>query len=279
MLWRLPTEANAVPLSWEGDVPPALLWGYSVFTTFRWPLQQHRLASHVQRLQAHANALGMDFPWTLETIQESLSNLYSETETVIRLTVLPQDVREEVLFAPHPLPAYLLTSRRPAPPEDRRPLQVEVASYTRPMPQFKHGNYLNDMYHYRLARQKGLDEVLRVNEGGKIAEAAMANVFFMDDHGLWTPQPEADGCLAGITRTEVITLARTHGIPVQEKALTWEQARSMQGAFLTNAVRGLRRVQALLPSEGPLFHLVGSRQVNQWFQTLERGYANLEKGD
>jgi branched-subunit amino acid aminotransferase/4-amino-4-deoxychorismate lyase len=220
----------------------------------------------------------MDFPWTLETIQESLSHLYSDTETVIRLTVLPQDVREETLSKPHPLPAHLWASCRPLPPESSTPLQVQVVSYTRPMPQFKHGNYLSDMYHYRQARQNGLDEVLRLNEAGHIVEAAMANVFWINEQGLWTPQPERDGCLPGITRAEVISIANTLGVPVQEKALTPKQVQAMQGGFLTNAVGGLRKLQALAPPSAKTpVALEWPQSAEVLFQTLKHAYLELRK--
>ena len=67
---------------------------------------------------------------------------------------------------------------------------------------------------------------------GNIAEATGANIFFKDKEGnLHTPVP--DSFLDGITRREVIKIAKGKGIKVVERKIKTEEMKSFVGCFLT----------------------------------------------
>ena len=82
------------------------------------------------------------------------------------------------------------------------------------------------------AEGKGFNDSLMLDHEGNIAEATGANIFFKDKEGnLHTPVP--DSFLDGITRREVIKIAKGKGIKVVERKIKTEEMKSFVGCFLT----------------------------------------------
>ena len=82
------------------------------------------------------------------------------------------------------------------------------------------------------AEAKGFTDSLMLDHEGYIAEATGANVFFKNEAGeLHTPTP--DSFLDGITRREVIKIAKSKGIKIIERKIKPEEMESFVGCFLT----------------------------------------------
>ena len=82
------------------------------------------------------------------------------------------------------------------------------------------------------AESKGFTDSLMLDHEGNIAEATGANIFFKTKDGeLHTPIP--DSFLDGITRREVIKIAKSLGIKVIEKKIKPEEMSKFTGCFLT----------------------------------------------
>lgn len=99
-------------------------------------------------------------------------------------------------------------------------LSLLTSSYRRPSPDvqdvaIKTLNYLGSVLAKQEARQRGGDEALLLNQSGRVAEAAVANVFALRGRALLTP-PALDGCLEGINRGAVPELGRELGFSVSE---------------------------------------------------------------
>ena len=88
---------------------------------------------------------------------------------------------------------------------------------------------------YAEAKSKGYDEALILNAKGYLAEASRSNIFFVVKAELWTPAL-ACGCLRGITRKVVITIARRMGMKVRTIPIKPEALGYAQEAFLTNSL-------------------------------------------
>src|ERR1700722_416178 len=71
------------------------------------------------------------------------------------------------------------------------------------------------------AQEQGFDEVILLNEHGRIAECTSANIFAVTGGEIFTP-PVSEGCLPGITREVLIEAVRVPGIHIAEKSLTLE---------------------------------------------------------
>ena len=82
------------------------------------------------------------------------------------------------------------------------------------------------------AEAKGFTDSLMLDHEGNVAEATGANVFFKNQNGeLHTPTP--DSFLDGITRREVIKIAKSKGIKVVERKIKPEEMKNFVGCFLT----------------------------------------------
>lgn len=87
----------------------------------------------------------------------------------------------------------------------------------------------------RLARERGFDEVLFLNEDGNITEGAITNFFVERDGKLFTP-PLGDGVLPGVLR------AHLHP---EERSLKLDDLLSTDRLYLGNSVRGMLPIRYL----------------------------------
>jgi branched-chain amino acid aminotransferase len=94
------------------------------------------------------------------------------------------------------------------------------------------------------AQEQGLDEVLLLNEFGRVAECTSANVFAVFGQQVVTP-PLSDGCLPGITREVLLEAIVVPGIQIAERGLTVEDLHRADEVFITSSTRGLLRVQEI----------------------------------
>ena len=85
---------------------------------------------------------------------------------------------------------------------------------------------------YQEALDKGFFECAFVRNG-VITECSHSNIFFVT-RGILFTHPESGYILPGITRKNIIRVARKTGIPVIEEAVTEKMLRNMQEAFITN---------------------------------------------
>lgn len=94
------------------------------------------------------------------------------------------------------------------------------------------------------AHQKGLDEVVLLNEHGDVAECTSANIFAAVGGQVWTP-PVASGCLPGITRAILLGEIHAPGIQVAEKKLSPADLQNADEVFITSTTRNLLPVREI----------------------------------
>lgn len=91
---------------------------------------------------------------------------------------------------------------------------------------------------YQQAVGQGFDDALLINKQGHIFESTKANVLVLIDDQLFTP-PLSSGCLAGITRQQMIEMGRSLQMNVKEKNITLAMLKKAKGIYLTNSLFGL----------------------------------------
>jgi branched-subunit amino acid aminotransferase/4-amino-4-deoxychorismate lyase len=257
--WQLLPGHQAIePLS---NFPTALLYGYSVYTTFRYPLEERWLQAHFTRLRGNAETLGLSLVVSDEAMAEAVRRVGLEQaeEVVIRLTVFPElaDFTELLGETAVQLPSRLLLSSRKAPGLEalQKSVRLKTVEYERPLATVKHGGLAEPFYLRRQAIAEGYDDVLFVNRHGHITEASTSNIFFFNEHELATPDPVRDGCLSGITRERVLEkVIESQGdslIQLINSPLHWNEIDAWAGAFLVNAVTGIRLVNAINDRDYP----------------------------
>jgi branched-chain amino acid aminotransferase len=93
------------------------------------------------------------------------------------------------------------------------------------------------------ARDQQLDDCILLNHHGNIIEATASNLFAVKNGVLYTC-PLTEGCVAGVMRAEVMSLAQANRIAVYEVPLPMSVLLNSDEVFLTNAVRGIQWVGA-----------------------------------
>ena len=94
------------------------------------------------------------------------------------------------------------------------------------------------------AHERGLDEVVLLNEHGDVAECTSANIFASTGGQVWTP-PVSSGCLPGITRELLLGEIHVPGIRIAEKKLTPAELEGADEVFITSTTRNLLPVNEI----------------------------------
>ena len=83
----------------------------------------------------------------------------------------------------------------------------------------------------------GADEALMLDPHGMVATCNSTHFFVVSGGEVWTSS--GSYCLAGITRANIITLCRRHGIPVFERDFSLFDVYSAEEAFVTGTFAGI----------------------------------------
>lgn len=89
------------------------------------------------------------------------------------------------------------------------------------------------------AKQHGFNEVLLLNQYGRVADSTIANVCMVHHKTIYTP-PLTEGGVCGVMRKHL--LRSELPFKMEEKPLTVEDLENADEIFLTNAIQGIRWV-------------------------------------
>jgi D-alanine transaminase len=115
---------------------------------------------------------------------------------------------------------------------------------------------------YQEAHDQGFAEVCFVRNGF-VTEGAHSNIFFVRDETLYT-HPGNNDILSGITRKNIISVARTNDISVVEEAVAADMIPYMNEAFISNTtgeIVPVTRISEQVIGEGTPGHLTRKLQV------------------
>jgi len=102
----------------------------------------------------------------------------------------------------------------------------------------KSGNYLLYILAAQYARKQGLDDCLVLNSRERLADATIANLFYIRDSVFYTP-PLSEGVVDGVMRRHLLEALPGAGYAVVEQPVTVPDLMDADEVFLTNAVRGI----------------------------------------
>ncbi|HLA92904.1 MAG TPA: branched-chain-amino-acid transaminase, partial [Actinomycetota bacterium] len=114
------------------------------------------------------------------------------------------------------------------------------------------GQYINSVLAKVESLKAGYDEAIMLNEAGFITDGSGENVFIVRDGALTTPPIQA-GCLDGITRGTIITIARDLGYEVREDNLVRTDLYNAEECFFTGTaaeITPIREVDDRVVGEG-----------------------------
>jgi branched-chain amino acid aminotransferase len=241
-----------------------------------------RLTDHIQRLFDSAKLIMMTIPYTRDEIVEACKLTVRESGLdscyvrpiaflgygEIGLNPLPCPV--EVSIAVWPWGSYLGDESL------ETGVRVQVSSWRRMDPNMNPvaakgtGIYINSSLAKVEAVKAGYDEAIMLNTHGFVAECTGENVFIVKDGVLMTP-PTSSGALAGITRDSIMTIARDHGIPVEERQLLRHDLYLADEAFLTGTAAEVVPIRSVDDRE------IGNR--GEITRTLQETYFGAVRGE
>lgn len=227
------------------------LYGDSVFEALRtYGGEPFELSAHLARLENSAALAKISMPLTLADFEAEVRRGLALTrfdESYVRILLTRGRGRELGLSmseAQAPLRVVLiLPLRAPSATTYERGIAAIIYRTQRVgdgtlASGAKLGNYLLSVLALDAARAAGAEEALLADHQGSVLEGTTSNVFCLFDGTLVTP-PVSVGILAGITRKEVIQVARQIGQPIVERPLLAEELGLAQEVFVSSSIREL----------------------------------------
>lgn len=97
---------------------------------------------------------------------------------------------------------------------------------------------------YEEAHERGLDELILLNERGEVSECTSANIFAIQGDQILTP-PLSSGCLPGVTRAILLEEIRLPGISASEKIIMPKDLEQADQVFISSSTRDFLPVSSI----------------------------------
>ena len=238
-----------------------------------------KLEEHTKRLFYSAERMGIKVPYTEEEINEAskkIINIQKVQNGYVRpiiwrgsemMAISAQKNKIHVAIATWEWGSYF------DPKLKLKGIKLNISNWRRPAPNTipwdtkAAGLYMICTLSKHEAEAQGFTDSLMLDHEGNIAEATGANVFFKDKLGeIHTPIP--DSFLDGITRREVIKIAKTKGVRVNERKIKPEEMKNFVGCFLTGTAAEVTPVSQIAEYEFEVCDLI--KDLNDSYQTIVR---------
>jgi branched-subunit amino acid aminotransferase/4-amino-4-deoxychorismate lyase len=221
----LPVSQAVVPLA---DIHYG--YGFGVYETIRLAGGKPRFAeAHCRRLMESAKIIGLEHIFTPGTVEKNIMDL------IIKNKVENCNIKILLNGGATPEKASLnILCLNPSYP-DRQLYRHGAPTITRelerPSPHAKTLNMLPSYLARRDAKAAGAYEALLVNREGCLTEGTSTNLFALKDKTITGP-PE-DQILPGVTRANMLKIAKDNGFTVKEKELKLAGIEQYDNLFLT----------------------------------------------
>ncbi len=209
------------------------------------------LRDHITRLKLGMTVLRMNLPaeFNTENIHELIMQLLKHNTHApnarIRLTVFRN---EGGYYSPETNDiSFLIESEEVQGPYElnQKGFWVDVyADLKKPLNKLanlKTGNALLYVMAGLAKQSMKLDECFLINDTGAICESISSNVFIVKNGTLYTP-PLTEGCVAGVMRKQIMSLATQNKILTFESPITINTLMNGDEVFLTNSIKGIQWV-------------------------------------
>jgi branched-chain amino acid aminotransferase len=231
-----------------------------------------RLEDHVRRLFRSAHIYQMEVPFTPDEIARAIKDTVAANGlSACEMGLNPLLAPVNVSIAVWAWGAYLGEEGL------ENGVRVKISSWKRndhnilPPAAKATGQYINSALAKVEALEGGYDEAIMLNIHGYVTDGTGENVFVVKDGALFTP-PLSAGCLDGITRDSVMTIARDLGYDVTEREVVRADLYTSDEAFFTGTAAEVcpirevddRRVGA--NGRGPI-----TKEIQQTFCAAARG--------
>jgi branched-subunit amino acid aminotransferase/4-amino-4-deoxychorismate lyase len=200
-----------------------------------------------------ADFLKIKCPFTPKELQDFAGQLIGQNqmpEAVLRVTLTRGPGERGYTPQIDSQPTVVMTLHTAPPMDVENPVQWRLitSSYRipagDPLSSFKTANKLVHIMARMEAVEKDADEALLVNTNGEVAETASGNLFWVYQDNICTV-PTGCGVLPGITRSVVLEICQTLGLPVNKCVIKPKALRNSEGIFITQSALGIVPVATL----------------------------------
>ena len=238
-----------------------------------------KLEEHTKRLVYSANRMGIKVPYTENEINEAckkIINIQKVQNGYVRpiiwrgcemMAISAQKNKIHVAIATWEWGSYF------DPKLKLKGIKLNISNWRRPAPNTipwdtkAAGLYMICTLSKHEAEAQGFTDSLMLDHEGNIAEATGANIFFKNKSGeLHTPTP--DSFLDGITRREVIKIAKSKGVKVFERKIKPEEMKNFVGCFLTGTAAEVTPVSQISEYKFEVCDLI--KDLNESYQSVVR---------
>ena len=238
-----------------------------------------KLEEHTERLFYSAERMGINVPYTQTEINDAckkIVNIQKVQNGYVRpliwrgsemMAISAQKNKIHVALATWEWGSYF------DPKLKLNGIKLNISKWRRPAPNTipwdtkASGLYMICTLSKHEAEAQGFTDSLMLDYEGNIAEATGANVFFKKQSGeLHTPIP--DSFLDGITRREVIKIAKAKGINVLERKIKPEEMKDFTGCFLTGTAAEVTPVSQIAEYNFKVCSVITG--LNESYQNLVR---------
>ena len=232
----------------------AFLYGDAVFETFKIVDSKVLfLEDHYFRLMSSMRVIRMEIPmnFTMEYFEELILELVIvkkiQTSARARITIFRNDggyylpktntvsflVNAETLLDP----LYLLDKK-----EYVVDLYTDFYIPRQLLSSIKTTNKILNVTASIYADENGLDNCILLNDSKNVVEALQGNIFMLKGAKLVTP-PVSEGCLNGIMRKQILSLARKmENLEVVEEVISPFDLQKADELFITNVIKGIQPI-------------------------------------
>ncbi len=222
----LPADQATVPLS-----RVEYSYGFGVYESIRVSKGKiFFLNEHCRRLMESAEVIGLGHTYTIEFVTNSIRELIKRNEAeTCNLKILLIGGRTD---ADATLDILCLNPLFPDRKLYTQGTSCTTYNYEREFPHAKTLNMLSSYIAYREAAKAGGYDALLINRRGYITEGTRTNFFAIKDMTLVSPKEE--DILLGVTRDNVLKVARQNGFEIQEQDISLDDLTNYDGCFLTS---------------------------------------------
>ena len=232
----------------------AFLYGDAVFETIKIVKSKILfLEDHYFRLMSSMRIVRMEIPmnFTMEHLEEQIFTLVKakrlENSARARITIyrndggyyLPQNNTVSYLIAVEGLEntPYSIIQK-----EYVVDLYTDFYVTKQLLSSIKTTNKILNITASIYASENDLDNCLLLNDSKNVIEALQGNIFMLKGNTLVTP-PVSEGCLNGVMRKQVLSLARTiDNLEVVEDVISPFDLQKADELFITNVIKGIQPI-------------------------------------
>ncbi len=207
-----------------------------------------KLIEHIARLIQSAELIGIKSPYSSDEIQNNI-NILLQKNNIVNGYIRPLIWRGAETMKIDGLSCSInvaITAWTSSMQEENRAFSLCEAPFRKiGMPFLPSQTKCSTTYTMatlckQYAIENGFDDVVMLDINGHIAEASVANIFFIKDQTLYTPTSEF--ALNGITKQVIIKIAINQGFLVEERNIDIEEIDNFDECFLTGTALEIKNV-------------------------------------